>query len=415
MGPLLSVPYIRGDGQFAHAVDWFDGQRPPESLIFADDRGVVTLTGLRWRGHTGHPYRVGRLSPSATFNGRPRRLNDCYRVRSFTSQIDGLAEFAGIGSVEVSEPRSRAEPITAILRPDEHFRWRHDGCTHEIRTSAVWSAQVGQSFNASTEAFLSSTRARRQTPEEYLVSQWPLRALLVLAFGARLSWRGHSIKDESFPTWTLDGAARKPGEVAVQLQRTAEDAEQPSPKSSDLALPMLSLRDLGTPGLKRWYRLYDDTVFRRAVEPAVAVINGASRFLEPQLIMTAMSLEAAGYYRDPNRRPRERLERQVQRCVAATGHDWSAIGSERGIARAIAKTTNDLKHADRPDRPNAVELRVITDLAKLIMRMQILDLLHTPAKTRQSFVRTNAVLRVIETFELNGVVVLEDGSLKQDA
>ena len=250
-------------------------------------------------------------------------------------------------------------------------------------------------------------------PEEYLVSQWPVRALLVLAFGVPLFWRDHSIKDDNFPTWMLSGEAREATDVEVQLQRTAEDAQQPSPKSSDLMLPMFSLPDVGTAGLKRWYRLYDDPVLRRAIEPAVEVINGASRFREPQLMMSAMSLEAAGHYRDPQRRTRQRLEDQVRRCVEATGHDWSDIGSEMGIARAIAKTTNDLKHADRRRRPNGVELAVITDLAKLIMRMQILDLLDIPAKTVQGFVRTNAVHHVVERFRLNGVAILEDGSIHQ--
>ena len=90
------------------------------------------------------------------------------------------------------------------------------------------------------------------------------------------------------------------------------------------------------------------------------------------------------------------------------------MGTETGIARAIAKTTNDLKHADRPDRPTGVELAVITDLAKLVMRMQILDLLRIPAKTRQKFVRTNAVYGVVELFRFNGVKVLENGSLHRE-
>ena len=216
----------------------------------------------------------------------------------------------------------------------------------------MWSATFGHSFDATSHAFLTSTRAKGETPEGFLLSQWPIRALLVLAFGTPLYWRDHSVLDDNFPTWMLSGQAREPSNVAVQLQRTAEDTEQPLPSAPDLVLPMFTLRDLGTPGLKRWYRLYDDDVFRRAVEPAVEVINGASRFREPQLIMAAMSLEAAGHYRDPQRRPKRRLEEQIQRCLAATGHDWSAIGTEMGIARAIAKTTNDLKHADRPNRPN---------------------------------------------------------------
>lgn len=87
LGPLLSVPYIKGQDQFAHSVEWFDSQRPPEALLFSDDRGVVTLSGLRWRCHTGNAYRVGRLSPSATFHGCPRQLKDSYHLRAFTSQI----------------------------------------------------------------------------------------------------------------------------------------------------------------------------------------------------------------------------------------------------------------------------------------------------------------------------------------
>ena len=43
--------------------------------------------------------------------------------------------------------------------------------------------------------------------------------------------------------------------------------------------------------------------------------------------------------------------------------------------------------------------------------MQILDLLRIPAKTKQQFVRTNAVYRVVEMFSLNGVKALENGSL----
>lgn len=82
----------------------------------------------------------------------------------------------------------------------------------------MWSARFGQSFDATSQAFLTTTRAKGQTPEEYLVSQWPVRALLVLAFGTPLYWREHSIKDDNFPTWMLNGEAREPSNVAVQLQ-----------------------------------------------------------------------------------------------------------------------------------------------------------------------------------------------------
>lgn len=408
------MPYVKGEEQFAHVVEWFEKQHPPETLLFSDDRGIATLTGLRWRGHSGNTYRVGRLSPSATYSGLPRHLKERYLLREFTSQIDGLVEFTSVGSVEISNQLDRREPVTATLKPAQHFRWRHGGYTHTIRTGATWSGKYGQSFDADSHAFLTTTRFRGQTPEDYLVAQWPIRALLVLAFGTPLYWRNHHVRDDMFPVWMLSGDTRGPDQVTVQLQRTSEDSEQQLPSSADLMLPMFSLRDIGTAGLKRWYRLYDDPILRRAIEPAVEVINGASRFREPQLLMAAMSLEAAGHYRDPERRRRRPLHEQIQRCLAATKHDWSAIGSEGGIARAIAETTNDLKHPDRPRRPNGVELAVVTDLARLLMRMQILDLLQIPKSTRQQFLRTNAIHSVTERFRLNGVSIRDDGVLARE-
>lgn len=412
-GPLLSVPFLSGEAQFDHAVEWFRRERPPASLLFVDEKGVITLTEIRWRGYSGATYATGRLSPNVTFYGRPRALKPAYRVSEFTSRIDGLREFTGVGSVAVNMPKTRDDAVTVALKPSQTFKWRHNGFTHRIETGATWSGTMGLNFEASSQAVLSTTKSKRASPEEYLVAQWPMRALLVLAFGTRLNWRRHTVVDEQFPLWMLDGSTMGPNHVTVQIQQTVPDFEQPEIASSDLTMPMFTLADLGTAGLTRWYRLYDDATLRRAVEPTVEVIRGATRFLEPQLMMTAMALEAMGHYRDPDRRRNRPLHEQVQRCMAASHADWSQIGTERGISRAISNTYNDLKHPDRPKRPKGLELALLTELAKLLARMQLIDIIDLPALRRAQFLRSNSFRRVLERFKLNGVHIDDDGTVIQ--
>ena len=144
----------------------------------------------------------------------------------------------------------------------------------------------------------------------------------------------------------------------------------------------------------------------------VEVINGASRFLEPQLLMTAMALEAMGHYRDPQRRPRIPVESQIKRCLDATHFDFTRIGSNKAIARALARTYNDLKHPDRGNRPDAYELSLLTPLSLLVLRMQLFDLLRLPTKVRTRFERSNAVYRALEPFKLNGVTIDSRGNLR---
>ena len=204
---------------------------------------MVTLTGLRWRGHTGGTYRVGRLSPSATFDGRPRRLKESYHLREFSSQIDGLKEFTNLGSVDVNKPRyERGTDHCDLEALHSTSAGAMGGTRTKFGRARCGVQRCGQSFDAKSHAFLTTTRAKGDTPERFLMSQWPMRALLVLAFGNPLYWREHSVVDDNFPTLMLSGDVREPIDVAVQLQRTTEDSEQPPPNSSDLMLPMFTLR-----------------------------------------------------------------------------------------------------------------------------------------------------------------------------
>jgi hypothetical protein len=410
-GAVLTVPYILGEPQFAATETWFmRRQDMPETLIFWDSDGYVTLTGLHWGGHSFALAAKGRVVPTTVIFGRPRLFSPDYRVRQLGSRLDGLQAFSRFTSLELND---RAEDADAVvtLRPSEAVRWRHDGFSFAIRATVPWSGVYGQSFTATADSILESRCSKGRTVAEHVRAQWPLRALLILAFGSELSWRDHWVTDQKFPTWMLDGSTLHGHAMRVQTRRTVADFERSATKPSGYASALFHLQDLGSAGVKRWFRLYGDDVFRRAIEPLVEVINGASRFLEPQLLMTAMALEAMGHYRDAQRQPNRSVESQIKRCIDATGFDWSPIGSTRGIAGALAQAYNDLKHVDRGRRPDGFELSLLTPLAVIIMRLQLFDLLGLSKGARLRFT-ASGLHRVLEPFALNGVTISRNGELR---
>lgn len=411
-GPVLTIPYVLGSPQFAETEKWFvDRKDMPESLLFWDGDGMVTLLGLRWGGHSFAQAAVGRVVPRTVIFGRPRKLKSQYTVRRLTSRIDGLQQFTQFTSIGV-DYRGAGALATATVNPTDEVHWRHAGFSYAIKATAPWSGAHGQSFTAEAGSIIESSRDRRASVEDHIRAQRPVRALLILAFGAQLSWRDHWISDRQFPIWFLDGSTADGHLVQVHARQTVAEAENSEPKSANFISPLFHLNDLDSSGLSRWFRLYGDPVFRRAIEPAVEVINGASRFLEPQLLMTAMGLEAMGHYRDPQRRSRVSFESQIKRCVDATRFDFTRVGSNKGIARALARTYNDLKHPDRDSRPDGYELSLLTPLALLILRMQLFDLLRLPSRLRTQFEASNSVYHALEPFKLNGVIIDSRGNLR---
>lgn len=409
-GAVLTVPYVLGEEQFAHVEEWFVHQRAvPETLMFWDNEGVVTLTGLSWGGNTFAQAAKGRVVPTTVIFGRPRLFRADYRVRKLASRLDGLQAFTRFAPVEVDHRPGDGTEAVATVRPSEAITWRHGGFSFALEATAAWSSRQGGSFAAAAESALESRCSRGRTVTEHVGAQWPFRALLILAFGSPVSWRDHWATDRNFPTWMLDGSTLEGEGMRVQTRRTVADFEKDAPATT-FPIPMLHAHDLGAAGIRRWFQLYDDEVFRRAIEPVVEVINGASRFLEPQLLMTAMSLEAMGHFRDPERRSGRSVESQIKRCIDATGLNWSSIGPTRGMAKAIATAYNDLKHADRGRRPGGLELGLLTPLAVMVMRLQILDLLRVPDPVRSAFTSTG-LYRVTERFTSNAVRISSKGEL----
>ena len=409
-GPLLAVPFVRGDPQFDAPHSWFrDMAKPPATLLFQDADGPVTLTGLRWRGHRGDPVSVGRLDARIAILAQPRQLQGEYRIRSVLSDIDGLHEFADFNSVstdyEANEGRLR---VHVVVEAKDKIEVEHGNFTLAIRATAPWSVIAGSHFTARANAAIESTSQSGATIDDHIVAQWPVRALLILAFGTSLRWRGHQLRDDQFPLFMLSGDAREAEYVPLLYRRTLEDHQEPEPDRLALVQHMFRLNDLGAEGLHRWLRLYSDPVFRRAVEPAVEVLNGATRFVEPRLTMAVFALEAMGHFLDENRRAREPMHRHIVRCLDAASLDLSALGTPSQVASALANINNDAKHADRPIRPDGVEMGLAASLAMIILRLQLFELLDLDIGLRDRFLRLNPVRHAIEAFELNSVGIVDD-------
>jgi len=421
-GAELTVPYFWEDEggpnpQYRKAREWFDLQNEtlPKSLVYADDKGHVTLTGLHVSGSSIGSMPVGRARAQAVIFGRPRSHQDEYLVEELMSTIDGLEEFAGFRPIDIDHGQAEDghRRTTVVLDASEVVEWETGGYKYKIKSNLLWHG--GRSFTVDdSRPYISTSREGGATVGDHLEAQWPLRALLVLVHGTKLAWRSHKLRDNEFPLWMMNGSDRGPHAVEVQLAGTIEQHRSPKPTEHSLGLVPLRLSDLGAEGMKRWVVLYADPNFERAIQPAVEVINGASRFLEPQLMMLAISLDYLGYFRSGDGQRRSMAE-HIKKCLDDASLDWPQLGSRDGIAKAIAAVNNDLKHPDRQTSPDSDVLAGITRLAEIIVRAQIFDLLGVDDALRQQFLGYNDARHAVEIFTTNGIAIADDGSFTRVA
>lgn len=420
-GALLRIPYVRnpnspGTDRFRAVSQWFyhtDSAIPP-TIIFTDTRGSVTLNGVRFAGSSGGALDEGRLRAHTVIFNNPRTFKEEYRVGQVTSTIDGLQEFAGFRPVSLDvtrvEDRNR---VTVVVEADEHVDWEVNGVGYRVQANASWEGQEGTRFTIHNSAPLLTTTIREgATATGHLQAQRPIRALLILAHGRPLFWRQHLLRDDEFPTWMMAGEPQPPSSIPVQLAATVREAERTPTPDRDLVSPVLSLSDLGPEGMSRWVRLYGEDDFRRAVEPVVEVLNGATKFLEPQLMMLAISLDRFGAhsFADGNRRP---LFQTILRCIEQANLEWSSIGPRVGIAKALANMNNDLKHPDRSSYPDGDALAVMVDLAKVVARSQLFPRLLVPEERRESFRQWGDAASVTRAFRASGITVEESGVIRR--
>lgn len=399
--------------QFLRANSWFSFNNGdlPKTVLFADNRGWVTLSGARVTGTSMGNFPHGRIRARVVIFNRPRTVQTEYAVTEFMSTIDGLEAFARFEPVkyDIQRKDDGGHRVELVVDASENVTWTAGGFDYEVHANVAWTGQDGRSFDIlDNRPYLQTSREGGATIYEHYHAQLPIRALLILIHGSPLSWRSHKLRDNEFPMWMMDGSDHGPSSVHVILEATVRQHRAEEPESSDFVFSAFRLHDLGADGLAKWIELYANDDLRRAVEPAVEVINGATKFLEPQLMMLAISLDRFGYYRyqDGERRA---MNEHIAKCLEAADLDWPQIGSRIGIAKAIANVNNDLKHPDRADYPETDELAAITRLSEIIARAQLFDLLGVDDQLRTEFVRSNDARHAVESFTNLGITVTDDG------
>lgn len=419
-GAELLVPYFEdyeetdSNPQYRRTDKWFDWNHPqlPKTLVFEDNRGWVTLVGARVAGTSGANRLIGRVVAEAAIFERPREYKTTYLCNEFISTIDGLQDFAQFTPIQLQH-ESHEEPArivtTVTIDTYESVDWEFNGFRYTLQSNVDWNAVDGREFNTrDSSPYLSTISESGATLTDHLLAQRSVRALLSLVYGRRISWRSHKVRDDQFPLWMLDGSDAGAHSVDVLVSRSVEQHRDPKPERGDFIFAMFRLLDIGTNGMVKWTELFSDESFMQAVQPAVEVINGASRFLEPQLMTLAISLDRFGYYRFGDQKRRS-MPDHITKCLEAANLDFPQIGSVEGIAKAISNVNNDLKHPDREKYPGAVVLSGVKELAKIIVRAQLFDLLDAPDQRKTEFLAANDVQNVIGIFEQAKLTVNDAG------
>lgn len=420
-GVEISIPYLgehaqEENPQHYKSENWFRSQNAvlPSSFVFVDDRGVVVLSGLRMVRVTGGADggNLARVRANVVIFGRPRTQRDVYPVREFMSWIDGLSEFAAFRPVDIEDKWDSAGRLETTVKFStiEVCKWEFGGFRYKIQSNVSWRGDSSELEIIDSQPFISTEHPSTTSIEAHLEAQMPIRALLILIHGTTLAWRSHQIRDDEFQLRTVANTEVGSYPVDIQLARTVRDHYLPVPEIKDLIHSVFGLSHVGALGLQRWIELYDEPMFRRAVLPAVEVLNGATRFLEPQLMMLAISLDYFGYFRFGDSKQRG-MNISIQKCLIDVGLDFSEVGSHQGIANAISTINNDIKHPDRERAPEHDVLAVITNLAKAIVRAQVLEFLGVEAAVSERFMSYGDGRRAVEYFLRNGITIEDDGTI----
>lgn len=410
--PYLSEAHDEQNPQYAKTRQWSEKHdaRIPGSLWFFDQKGWVTLVGFRWAGYsnTNNGSGTGYFYVRSAIFSRSRSIEDSYPISQFISTIDGLDSFGKFSPLKFNDDLKEGVWHSIEVPEEEVFEWQGGKFKYQISSSFI--LRSGSKFELkNAPPRLTTTHEDGASLLDHLNAQLPIRALLILVYGTSLSWRSHSVLSDSFPIWGWDEPMEMQAPVEVLLFETAAEHLKSPVDAKDLSGALLRLSDLNAAQLERWVDLYADERFRRAVEPAVEVFNGATVFTEPQFMMLTISLEYFGYYlfNDGKRRTSAEF---VQKALDSSGLEWPGIGSNVGIAEAIARVNNDLKHPNRESNPTTEELFGLIILAKAIARAQIYTFLDVDEKVKDDAYSYELSGHANEFFRSVGMRIEDDGT-----
>lgn len=428
-GVEVEVPYLPGHSvdQFAHIDEWFRTASPPENMVAHTRKGAVYLFGCRWSGHSpasGTRVGTGKFRVTeALLNPWDEELGGSFVVKTCRSYADGIVRWSRRTSVTTEtahDDGGRTKGLDIHIETPAPIEWGQGVATMRIRNT--WGMKhVENGFSRTQQiaddVVLESEFDERRPFIHHLIEQRKIIHLLVFLFGTGLSFRKHRVKDESITTRLMNGkVVEHPFAEVISIQ-TMRERSRPIPTTNRLGRPLLILDELGAEGLATWAAAYD--AWERFILPSVTIIETQHRFVEDIVTSTSMSMEAAGQLlgNQPGeeetygngRKPAPTTATNVYRCLAVLNIRWGDyIHSNVGLARAIAKSYNTIKHPNRGGFPNPAETHLVADVSELVVRLLAVRLTGQGDELLAQYAEGNELWPIRQSFEARGLRIADD-------
>lgn len=430
VGVELKIPYLEHEptGQFAHVSQWFRRMEPAANLQFVAGGAVVSLFGLRWAGHASHGLGTdyGTLRPMETVLAeRDGPLSEPLAIETVRSRIDGLNDWSKLTAITsdiAPGADGRAQRLTVVAETRGKITWRQGEA--ELELQAHWKTDrpedgYGRALSIADNVILQSSFPSPRPFVDHFIEQRKVANLVVLMYGRAASFRQHSVHDDTFTEKLLSGEIFDRPFVELISARTFRESSRPIPSSRDFSWPCATLPEVGTDGLEAWASNYDE--WKRFILPSVNAFSRHDAVVEDIVLSTSMALEAAGHklgYREGeeatfhNGRPTSAT--WAYRCLHILALPLGDIAeSTVGLARAMARNYNRVKHPERGEFPEYSETLLISLVNRWVVRLVALTLTGSSSRLLASHREAQSMWHLNQRFEDHQLLVTDDGTWKR--
>lgn len=425
-GVVIEIPYFERDdkNQFSHVNDWFMTRTPPKNMYLKTLDGEIGLFGNRWRGHAtkGHAS-LGKVMPGETLLGPCEApLDEPLVLTEVCSQIDGLQAWTRLKSVSHVSKTDSSNLIRAVdvnIAVAESESWTQGDATLRFQTD--WKTKYPEEnkeggLHIDDRTVLVSTFPEERPFADHLVEHRKVADLLSLLSGGPIHFRQHRVSAKSIVFRTIGGSIyQQSPRIPLISAATVREFDAPRPPTTDLNWMLSDFEQVGATGLERWAAGYEK--WKRFILPAAGVFGRRGLYFEDVIVSLSSSIEAAGQImglrpgeEDTYWRNRPTTSTYVYRCLEMLGIDWGTTASNfQALARAVANTYNDIKHADRGDFPHPDVQYVVSVVLRYMARLLALHIVDDTGGLLSTFREERALLRLHNILEQSGIKFDESG------
>lgn len=427
-GVVVEIPFLHRSklAQFAEVDAWFSRQSPPSNLVLAIPGGQVLLCGLKWRGTSIRSgVSLGTISPSETLLGkRDLPLETPLMMTEVRSNVDELRAWTRFASVETephTDDRNRIQGLTIEVRAGDGVEWQQGDA--RMKFVSEWATEYPHDDSQAgitviDDPVLLSTFPTSRPFADHLEEQRKVVNLLTLVAGRGIFFRKHRVGDTHIGSFAAGGGgALRVHRAELISAQTVRDYARPAPSKTDVDSFLVRLSDVGVDGMTRWGDEWEK--WKRFILPAAGVLARSGAFAEDLITSLSMSFEAAGKIigtrdgeLDTYRGNSPTTATYVYRCLSVLGVSWGKVATSHvGLARAIAKTYNSIKHYDGRDLPDSAVSLVVSHISEHVARLLALHIVDESGGLLAPFREAGAMWRVDRYVEVYGISFDERGIL----